>query len=277
MAHATQMPHAAVLASGRPTGSRPRDTRQTRHVRQTRQALVRTTLRHVATGAAAIAMLHAALLGLSSGADLYPDLAWTDTTRVMASVCALAPWPLTALILLWLAHQRPAAYTRAAVALLLSSATGLAYTWSVPLEHLPAHESSLFREYLTMPGALTGWYLLLASAVITAIASVRARIALAVTAVFGVTTSVLASPHPASAGVLGAVVPLLAWFAAGRLPRKDVRGPGPADAWEPEGRVVPLRPHAELRHDGQSPPRGRTAGAPTHAHAPDTVRWGRAG
>lgn len=138
MAHATQMPHAAVLASGRPSDSRPRATRQTW------QTIVRTALRHTATGAAALAMLHAALLGVSSGADPYHDLAWTDTTQVMSSVYTLAPWPLTALILLWLAQQRPAVYTHAALALLLSSAAGLLYTWSVPLEHLPAHESSLF-------------------------------------------------------------------------------------------------------------------------------------
>ncbi|WP_328891041.1 hypothetical protein [Streptomyces sp. NBC_00316] len=192
---------------------------------------MRRTLRHTATGAAAIAMLHAALLGVSSGADPYPDFAWTDTTQVMASVHALTPWPLTALILLWLAHQRQAAYTRAAFALLLSSAAGLVYTWSVPLNHLPEHESSLFREYLAMPGALTGWYLLMALAVVTAISSVPARIAVMMTAVCGVTTSVLTSPHPAFAGALGAAVPLLSWCVAGRLPRRESWSRGPADAW----------------------------------------------
>src|SRR3954469_7072386 len=148
------MPDAAAPAPGRPEGSRRRD------IRRARQATVRRTLRHAATGVAAIAMLHAALLGISSGAAPYPDLGWTDTTQVMASVRVLAPWILTALILLWLAHQRPATYARAAFALLLSGAAGLAYTRSVPLEHLPEHESPLFREYLAMPGALTGWYLL---------------------------------------------------------------------------------------------------------------------
>lgn len=274
MAHATQMPHAAVLASGRPEGSPPRA------VRQARQAIVRRTLRHAATGAAAIAMLHAALLGVSSGADPYPDFGWTDTTQVMASVYALTPWPLTALILLWLAHQRQAAYTRAGFALLLSSAAGLAYTWSVPLERLPAQESSLFREYLAMPGALTGWYLLMALAVVTAISSVRARIAVMMTAMCGVTTSVLTSPHPVSAGVLGAAVPLLTWFVAGRLPRKDSWSRGPADAWEPEGQVVALRPRAEEPGGGHAAPRGRTAGAPArpaHVLSPDPVPLGRAG
>ncbi|MEW1773496.1 hypothetical protein [Streptomyces sp. NPDC086777] len=107
MAHATQMPHAAVRASGRPT----------------RQKIVRTAMRHTATGSAALTMLHAALLGVSSGVDPYPDLSWTDdTTHVLSSVHILAPWPLMALVLLWLAQQRPAVYARAALALLLSSA-----------------------------------------------------------------------------------------------------------------------------------------------------------
>lgn len=274
MAHATQTPHAAVLASGRPSDSRPRATRQTR------QTIVRTALRHTATGAAALAMLHAALLGVSSGADPYPDLAWTDTTQVMSSVYTLAPWPLTALILLWLAQQRPAVYTHAALALLLSSAAGLLYTWSVPLEHLPAHESSLFREYLAMPGALTGWYLLMASAAVTAISSVRTRIAVMVTAACGVTTSVLTSPHPASAGVLGAVVPLLTWFAVGVFARKDPVRRRPADAWEPEGQVVTLRPRAQDPGAGQAVPSGRTAGTPVrpaHVLTPDSAPLGRAG
>jgi hypothetical protein len=242
VAHATQMPHAAVPASGR----------------RTRQTIVRTALRHTATGAAALAMLHAALLGVSSGADPYPDLSWTDTTHVMSSVYILAPWPLTAVILLWLAQQRPAVYTRAALALLLFSAAGLLYTWSVPLEHLPAHESSLFREYLAMPGALTGWYLMTALAAITAISSVRTRIAVMVAALCGVTTSVLTSPHPASAGVMAAVVPLLTWFAVGLLTRNDPVRRRAADAWDPEGQVVAPRPRA-------------------HVRTPATARLGRAG
>jgi hypothetical protein len=242
VAHATQMPHAAVPASGR----------------RTRQTIVRTALRHTATGAAALAMLHAALVGVSTGADPYPDLAWTDTPHVMSSVYILTPWPLTALVLLWLAQQRPAVYARAALALLLSSAAGLLYTWSVPLEHLPAHESSLFREYLAMPGALTGWYLMTALAAITAVSSVRTRIAVMVAALGGVTTAVLTSPHPASAGVLAAVVPLLTWFAVGLLTDKDPVRPRTADAWEPEGQAVAPRPRARVR-------------------APGTARLGRAG
>lgn len=229
MAHATPMPDAVALAPGRPGGSRPRD------IRRAGRATARRTLRHAATGVAAIAMLHAALLGISSRADPYPDLGWTDRTRVMACVGALAPWVLTALILLWLAHQRPAAYVRAALALLLSGAAGLACTRWVPLAHLPEHGRPLFGEYLAMPGSLTGWYLLLALSVLTAVSSVRARVALVVTTVCAVTTSVLTSPQPAATGVLGAAVPLLAWFAAGRFVQKGAGSRGPTDAWEPNG------------------------------------------
>ncbi|MFD4612227.1 hypothetical protein ACFWOT_29980 [Streptomyces sp. NPDC058440] len=191
----------------------------------------------------------------------------------MATAHLLAPWFLTALILLWLAQQRPAAYARAAVALLLSGAAGLACTWSVPLAHLPAHESSLFREYLTMPGALTGWYLLLALELVTAISSIRARIAVMVMALCAVTTSVLRAAHPGSAGVLGAVVPLLTWFIAGHFPRKDTRRGVPSDAWAPQGKAIELRPRLESPDTWWPPTRCRWSGQ-TDGHAPQRCARG---
>lgn len=195
----------------------------------------------MATGAAAIALLHAALLGVSSRAEPYPDLAWMATAEVLTSLYVLAPWPLTALVLLWLAQQRPVLYARTALALLLSSGAGLAYACWAPLEHLRAHEGSLFREYLALPGALTGWYLIMALAVVTAISSRRVRIAVVVTALSAVATCVLTSPHPELAATFAAVVPLLTWFVAGRLAGREARRRCPADAWDPQGRVVPLR------------------------------------
>ncbi|MFD7405998.1 hypothetical protein ACFV7R_25705 [Streptomyces sp. NPDC059866] len=192
-------------------------------------------LRHAATGAAAAALLHAALLGVS-GPDPYPNLAWMDTAEAMSSLYILAPWPLTALVLLWLAHQRPVVYARAALALLLTSGAGLAYACWAPLEKLPAHEGSLIREYLALPGALTGWYLVMALAVVTAVPSARTRITVGVAALSAVVISVLASSHPWLAAASAAGIPLLTWFVAGRLPGQDTGRRRPADAWDPQWR-----------------------------------------
>lgn len=239
--HTTKAHSSTDPASERRPADRPRDDRR----RQ--ETVTRRTLRHLATGAAALALLHAALLGVSSaaGSPLEPDR--LDTAHPLAVVRLLAPWPLTALVLLWLAHQRPAAYARAALALLSSSAAGLAYTCWMPLEHLPAREGSLLGDYLAMPGALTGWCLVTALAVTSAVSSSRARVAVMTTALGAIATSVLTTEHTGLAVTFAAGVPLVSWLLAGRLTRQDARARGPADAWEPEGRVEPVRRRAGAR------------------------------
>ncbi|MFJ3288633.1 hypothetical protein ACIPMW_25520 [Streptomyces sp. NPDC086669] len=205
-------------------------------------------LRQSATGAAAVAMLHAAVLGVFSHGEPYPDLVWLSTGDVMASLYVLLPWPLTALVLLWLANQRPALYARAAVALLLTSAAGLAHAAWTTLADLPAHEGSLLREYLALPGALTGWYLLTAVTTAVALPSPRARIAVATTGAGAVVTSVLTSADPLRAALFAVGVPLLAWWVAGRFPgyRTEPRR-RQADAWDPRGRVVAARTPTRTR------------------------------
>ncbi|MGW4601464.1 hypothetical protein ACWEOA_40285 [Streptomyces sp. NPDC004457] len=242
MATHTTQPHGSTHpASERRQAARPR------HARQGQETVTRRTLRHLATGAAALALLHAALLGVSSaaGSPLVPDR--LDTAQAMAVVRLLAPWPLTALVLLWLAHQRPTAYARTALALLATGAAGLAYTSRMPLDHLPAREGSLLGDYLAMPGALTGWCLLTALGVVSAVSSSRARVAVMTTALGAVATSVLTTEHAGPAVTFAAGVPLLSWFLAGRLARLGARARGPADAWEPEGRAEPVRRRAGTR------------------------------
>ncbi|GGT03275.1 hypothetical protein [Streptomyces chromofuscus] len=230
--HTTQ-PHGFTdPASIRQEADRPHDDRKGQ------ESITRRTLRHLATGAAALALLHAALLGGSSGTQPLFAADRLGTAQVMDSVRLLAPWPLTALVLLWLAHQRPAAYARAALALLAFSAAGMAYTCWMPVRYLPAREGSLLGDFLATPGALTGWYLLIAMAVTSALSSSRARVAVATTALSAVATSVLTTDHTGLAITFAAGIPLASWFVAGRLSPRRARSRRPADAWDPEGRAV---------------------------------------
>lgn len=213
-----------------------------------RDTLLNAILRQLATGAAAVAMLHAAVLGVFSHGEPYPDLAWLSTGEVTTSLYVLLPWPLTALVLLWLANQRPALYARAAVALLLTSAAGLAYAGWTTFGDLPAHEGGPLREYLALPGALTGWYLLTAVAMAVALPSPRARIAVVTTGAGAGMTSVLTSADPLRAALFAVGVPLLAWWIAGRFPgyRPEPRRPQ-AGARDPQGRVIPVRTRPRTR------------------------------
>ncbi|WP_327111204.1 hypothetical protein OG206_01145 [Streptomyces sp. NBC_01341] len=210
----------------------------------------------MATGAAGVAMLHAAVLGVSSRGEPYPDLAWVDSAEAMTSVYVLVPWPLTALVLLWLASRRPALYVRTALALLLTSGIELAYACWVPLTHLPAHEGSLFREYVALPGALTGWYLLTALAMATAVLSHRVRAAVITAGLGIVVISTLTSTDPALAGLFAAGTPLLAWFVAGRVPAQRARWPRPAGSRDPQGGTVSFRTRAPARGPARTPQAG---------------------
>ncbi|MFF4243556.1 hypothetical protein ACFYY2_03670 [Streptomyces sp. NPDC001822] len=249
----------AVMTSGTAaqTSVHPIGTRRGVVVREARLSRI---LRHLATGAAGVAMLHAAVLGVSRRGEPYPDLAWVDSAEVMTSLYVIVPWPLTALVLLWLASRRPALYVRTALALLLTSGIELAYACWVPLTHLPAHEGSLFREYVALPGALTGWYLLTALAMATAVLSHRVRAAVVLAGLGIVVTSTLTSADPALAGLFAAGAPLLAWFVAGRVPAQRARWRAPADSRDPQSGTVSLLPRAPFRAPAQGPVRPRQAG-----------------
>ncbi|MGW0631709.1 hypothetical protein [Streptomyces sp. NPDC002758] len=211
---------------------------------------MRRILRRVGTGAAATALIHAALLGVTAGDESYVDLGWTGTAPVLARIHAVAPWPLMALTLLWLAHRHHAVYVRGAIALLLSGAAGLAA--SVSLRGLPVHEG-LVRDCLALPGVLTGWYVLMALAVVACISAIRARIAVMVIALSAVAVAVLTADHHVLGAVWAAGVPLMAWYAAGRIQRQWARSRGAADAWEPQGDAVPFRPRAEVPEQRTTP------------------------
>ncbi|MFE7752108.1 hypothetical protein [Streptomyces sp. NPDC057428] len=160
----------------------------------------------------------------------------------MDEISAVAPWPVIALTLLWLARRRPSVYARAAVALLLSCVSGLVYAGSSTVQNLPAREGLLLHEYVALPGVFTGLYLLVTLAAVACIPAVRRRISVVVVALIGVAGSVLTLPHHELAAVWGAVVPLCSWWAAGCLQRRSLRSlptPGP---WDPPERAKTPRP-----------------------------------
>ncbi|MFI9615811.1 hypothetical protein ACIHCM_29725 [Streptomyces sp. NPDC052023] len=154
-----------------------------------------------------------------------------------------------ALTLLWLAHRHLAAYARAAVALLLSVSAGLVFAATESVGALPMPQGPVVRDYVALPGALAGWYLLTGLALAAGLSAVRARIATMVTALSAVATSVLIADHMMRGAVWAVGVPLLAWYVAGRVQRPGTPARGTADAWDPEGRVVEFpRRDAPTRH-----------------------------
>ncbi|MFD9003010.1 hypothetical protein ACFV0T_18855 [Streptomyces sp. NPDC059582] len=222
---------------------------------RTRSNAVNRTLRHAGTGAAALALLHAALIALIPGDR--DHLGLLETASAFTQIHAIAPL-LMAPTLLWLAHRRPAAYARTAIALLLSITAGLVVGKSLSVRGLPTQEGSVVRDYVALPGALAGWYLLMGLALAADLTAVRARIAVMVVALSGVATSVLTAGHHMHAALWAAGVPLVAYYVAGRVQRPRRRGRGPdADAWDPESRVVPF-----LRRDGATRQRPATGSVP---------------
>ncbi|WP_431968911.1 hypothetical protein [Actinacidiphila sp. bgisy160] len=143
-----------------------------------------------------------------------------DAAHALDRVHAVAPWPLMAVALLWLAHRHPAVYVRVAIALLLSSGAGLAL--SATMGRVPVRGASPARDYLAdyfaLPGAGAGWYLLTALAVAATVGAVWARIAAAALAVSSVAVAVATADDPVSGALLAAGLPVLAWFTARHLP-----------------------------------------------------------
>lgn len=149
---------------------------------------------------------------------------WTalgqDAAHVLDRIHAVAPWPLMAVTLLWLSHRQSAVYVRVAVALLLSSAAGLAL--SASMGRVPVRGASPARDYLAdyfaLPGAGAGWYLLTALAVVATVPAVWARIAVAAIALSSVAAAVATADDPVAGALLAAGVPVLAWFTARHVP-----------------------------------------------------------
>ncbi|MFG2301162.1 MULTISPECIES: hypothetical protein [Streptomycetaceae] len=155
---------------------------------------------------------------------------WTalgqDAAHALDRIHAVAPWPLMAVTLLWLANRHPAVYVRVAVALLLSSAAGLAL--SASMGRVPVRGTSPARDYLAdyfaLPGAGAGWYLLTALAVVATVPAAWARIAVAAVAASSVAAAVATADDPVAGFLLAAGVPVLAWFTARLVPyRRRVR------------------------------------------------------
>ncbi|MGW2890985.1 hypothetical protein ACWDDN_37915 [Streptomyces griseoruber] len=167
-----------------------------------------------------------------------------------------------ALSLLWLAHRDQKVYARLATALLLSGTVGLAVFAAA--QGRPVGEVPLAREYLTMPGVRAGWYVLMALAVIATTTKVRPRVAVTLIALSSAAAAVPTADRPWLSALSAAAVPLLAWYAAGRLLTREEKSRTAADASraaEPPGHVVPFRPRTlppEPRGVQDLVPLGRT-------------------
>ncbi|MEU2490914.1 hypothetical protein [Streptomyces sp. NPDC007883] len=209
----------------------------------TRSVAMKRTLRHAGTGAAALALLYAALIALFPGDRNHLGL--LDSAHAFSQIHAIAPLALMALTLLWLAHRHTAVYARSAIALLLSVTAGLVFAETVFVRGLPTPEGSVVRDYAALPGALAGWYLLMGLALAAGLSAVRARIAVMVVALSAVAASVLTADHQMHGAAWAAGVPLVAWYVAGGVQRPGTRMRPAADAWAPEGRLVAFRPREE--------------------------------
>ncbi|MEU3986547.1 hypothetical protein AB0F77_41905 [Streptomyces sp. NPDC026672] len=175
----------------------------------------------------------------SAIADFGGELRY-EAARLPAWDPALVLWPLIALVLLWLAQRHLWVYLRTALALLLSTAAGMAVVITdrvlrpQPPDHTLAAgvigqshatvrpwQAGLFPDSFNQPGLQASWYLLTALAVISVIHRVLVRALLFVPAVSVVAGVVLMSDEPVTTASLITIVPAVAWYAAGRCP---VRG-----------------------------------------------------
>ncbi|MFF1298368.1 MULTISPECIES: hypothetical protein [unclassified Streptomyces] len=187
-----------------------------------------------------------------------------DVTHTLTWVLAIAPLPLAVVSLLWLARRAQQAYLRLAIALMLSGTAGLGVLavgrgW-------PVHETSLFGDYLALPGATAGWYVLMALAVVTTTAQTWPRVTVLLTALAATAAGASTGGSLWLAVLPPVVVPLLAWLAAGHLlheKQQYARGRANASpAGGVPGRVLSFRA------------RTRT---PQRAHAPEASPLRQAG
>lgn len=196
---------------------------------------------------------------VDEGAELLSDVTHTLTWGL-----AMAPLPLAVLSLLWLAQRNQQAYLRLAIALMLSGTAGLGVLavvrgWTV-------REASLFGDYLTLPGATAGWYVLMALAVVTTTTKTWPRVTVLLTALTATAAGASTGGSLWLAALPPVAVPLLAWFAAGHLlHEKQQRARGRANALPTggvPGRVLSFRARtrAPERVDTPQPARLRQAG-----------------
>ncbi|WP_327714691.1 hypothetical protein OG381_04015 [Streptomyces sp. NBC_00490] len=182
-----------------------------------------------------------------------------DVTHTLTWALAFAPLPLAVLSLLWLAQRNQQAYLRLAIALMLSGTAGLGALavgrgW-------PVRESSLFGDYLALPGATAGWYVLMALAVVTTTTKTWPRVTVLLTALTAAAAGASTGGSLWLAALPPVVVPVLAWFAAGHLlheKQQQARGRDNAlSAGDVPGRVLSFRARTRAPQRADTPEAGR--------------------
>ncbi|WP_399893413.1 hypothetical protein ACGH7X_35345 [Streptomyces sp. BBFR51] len=146
-----------------------------------------------------------------------------DAAHVLERINTLAPWPLVALGLLRLARRDQALYVRFASALVLCSAAHLVVFvagWGAPVRELP-----LVHGYWTLPAVRAGWFVLLALTAAATTARAWPRAAVTLVATVEVAVVVQGTDRQLLAFLSAAVVPVAAWYSAGRLRHRDTKAP----------------------------------------------------
>lgn len=231
-------------------GLRSRGSRRAPVVSRTasKEAHVRRSLRRTMAGLAVTLLVYSGLLAVSvREEEPFVKAGWTssaaeglrtygtaavaggaafvhEVAQTLTWILALAPLPLAVLSLLWLARRDQQAYLRLAIALLLSGTAGLAVLAVV--RGWPVREASLFDDYLALPGASAGWYVLMVLVVFTTTTKTWPRVTVLLTALTATAAGTSTGGSPWLAALPAVTVPLLAWFAAGHL-RRESRQPGP--------------------------------------------------
>ncbi|MGW0707833.1 hypothetical protein ACWD4G_18040 [Streptomyces sp. NPDC002643] len=175
--------------------------------------------------------------------------------QLLERVSAFAPWPLATLGLIWLARRDQTLYVRLASALLLFGAAGLVVFASV--RGLSVRELPLVHGYLSLPAVRASWFVLLGLAVVATTTKAWPRVTVALVAAGEVVGAVSATDPELLAVLLAAVVPVVAWNAAGRLfPRAEKQRHRAAGTVESDADVVVLqqpRTRAPQTHAGPAP------------------------
>ncbi|MFE0631253.1 phosphatase PAP2 family protein [Streptomyces sp. NPDC058864] len=157
-------------------------------------------------------------------------------TRVLNWIYIFGHWPVITLTLLWLLSRHPEVYTRAARAMLLSGAAGLAVFAAFPvapprlaapgMTDTVTQQSHAYRllqppaftnQYAAMPSLHVGWNLLMTLAVLAATRQVWVRVLAVALTVSMDATVVLTANHYVLDALAGAALAHAGWYAAGRL------------------------------------------------------------
>ncbi|MEW2165321.1 hypothetical protein AB0912_20355 [Streptomyces sp. NPDC007084] len=135
--------------------------------------------------------------------------------RDLNAIGAVAALPTAIVSLFWLARRDQRLYTRLAVATLLSCATDVGVL--VAVRGWSVRDESLFLGHLTPAGVPAGWYLLMALAVVASATQVWLRTAVVLIAVAAMAAAIPTAGGPWPTALPATVIPLLAWYATGRL------------------------------------------------------------